>query len=432
MSTGVPSLTTSPAAGIWLEIFLAGSGGCGDAWPSVSFLSRSAFSASGSFFPTIFGTVTSPLPTAISSETSESFSAVSPAAGVWPITVPGSASSVTSSFCCPASLSSASVSFCSASKADGEPTTSGTSTLRGSSMNRNTASAASSARTGISHHGSHAFWRNTPWEGSSGAAGAAAAPPPLRFLRLESWRFLDGTCGPRSCGPRSCGLRKLIPPGPMFTPGSYSCGLKTCGAPTPGIRRRPRRAAGDGPASAVSGSAASRSSASAPVSVVTSKRLSTARPTQICLAGLTRIVVWTVWPGVICAGGRSKPNCSSPSGSVPSSATTTAAFARFSTSTVKSALRRPFARWGRTLVPVSVYGRIPSASGADTASRLCAFECATTCRSQIRASASGVRGGCRWISTSCSYVPDDPNGTRYTVSGKIDHQPSGNPSTRNS
>ena len=44
--TGVPCLTTSLAAGIWLEILPAGSIGWGEAWPSVRLLARSAFSAS--------------------------------------------------------------------------------------------------------------------------------------------------------------------------------------------------------------------------------------------------------------------------------------------------------------------------------------------------------------------------------------------------
>ena len=73
-----------------------------------------------------------------------------------------------------------------------------------------------------------------------------------------------------------------------------------------------------------------------------------------------------------------------------------------------------------------------SASGAVAATMRCALESATTFRSHTRASASGPRGGCRWTSTSCSYVPPEPNGTRYTVPGKIDHQSSGIPSTRRS
>ena len=48
-------------------------------------------SASAWVLPTMFGTWTLPLPTAISIVTSESFFAFSPAAGVWPITVPGAA-----------------------------------------------------------------------------------------------------------------------------------------------------------------------------------------------------------------------------------------------------------------------------------------------------------------------------------------------------
>ncbi len=181
--------------------------------------------------------------------------------------------------------------------------------------------------------------------------------------------------------------------------------------------KRPRFAVGDGPAAAASGCAASRCAASSPVSVRTSKRRSVPRPIQICFGGRTRIVVCTVCPGAISAGGRSKPNCSSPSGSDPSSAKIAGAFAWLATSTVKSALRRPFLRSGRTLVIDSVYGWIASESGSDATSRPCAFDCAVTRSSHTRASASGERGGCRWISTSCSYVPDEPYGTRYTVSG---------------
>ena len=73
-----------------------------------------------------------------------------------------------------------------------------------------------------------------------------------------------------------------------------------------------------------------------------------------------------------------------------------------------------------------------SASGAVAATIRLAFESATTFRSHTFASASGPRGGCRWTSTSCSYVPPAPNGTRYTVAGKIEYQSSGIPSIRRS
>ena len=96
------------------------------------------------------------------------------------------------------------------------------------------------------------------------------------------------------------------------------------------------------------------------------------------------------------------------------------------------AFLRPDARSGESLVLNSSNGWIPSFSGAAAAWRSYALDCPTTCRSQIRASASAVRGGCRWISTSCSYVPLVPNGTRYTVFGKIDHHSAGSPSTDSS
>ena len=104
MSIGLPSVTTSSAAGIWLEILAFGSGGCGCSWPIVSFFSRRIFSASAWFLPTTLGTWTLPLPIAISSATSESFFAFSPAAGVCPMTVPGGASVLTFSFGAGASL----------------------------------------------------------------------------------------------------------------------------------------------------------------------------------------------------------------------------------------------------------------------------------------------------------------------------------------
>ena len=133
MLTGVPSLTTWSAAGIWLEIFFAGSSGCGEAWPSVSLRRRSTCSASLAVLPTMFGTVACPLPTATWSVTSEPFSAFSPAAGTCPITVPGSASLVTFGLVCAAALRPLSTSTFSASNVDLAPTTSGTVTFLGSS-----------------------------------------------------------------------------------------------------------------------------------------------------------------------------------------------------------------------------------------------------------------------------------------------------------
>ena len=85
--------------------------------------------------------------------------------------------------------------------------------------------------TGISHHGSHAFWRNTPWVGSSGAAGAAGPPRPGSLTPpLASWDALSWPIwGPWTCGARNCGIRTLMPPGPSLTSGGYSCGLYTRG-----------------------------------------------------------------------------------------------------------------------------------------------------------------------------------------------------------
>jgi hypothetical protein len=150
------------------------------------------------------------------------------------------------------------------------------------------------------------------------------------------------------------------------------------------------------------GCSARRSAASSPVSVTTSKRFSCARPSQICLPGLTRMTEVIVWPGATSCGGVSKPNCSSESGSWPSRATITGALALFSTATPKSALRRPLTRSGLTFVVVSVYGSMLSVNASDATSVLCALEFATTFSSQVLATASGERGGWKWISTSCS------------------------------
>ena len=69
----------------------------GEAWPSVSFLSRSALSASEAVFLVMSGTLTLPLPTATRIATGVPFSTSSPAAGVCLRTVPGGALSST---CC--------------------------------------------------------------------------------------------------------------------------------------------------------------------------------------------------------------------------------------------------------------------------------------------------------------------------------------------
>ena len=193
MSIGAPSLTISFAAGIWLEILALGSGGCGETWPTVTSASRKILSASACVLPTTSGTSILPLPTAISIATSEFFSAFSPAAGVWPMTVPGGASVDTFSFVVGLSLSSASVSFFSASNVDFAPVTSGTTTFLGRNRNRSSASRSSSGTSRATHHGSHALWRKTTWLGSSGIAAAGAAPPgALSFIRST---FLLGTLG---------------------------------------------------------------------------------------------------------------------------------------------------------------------------------------------------------------------------------------------
>ena len=161
--------------------------------------SRKIFSASACVLPTTLGTSILPLPTATSIATSESFFAFSPAAGVWPMTVPGGASVDTFCFVAAESLSSASVSFFSASNVDFAPVTSGTTTFLGRNRNRNSASRISSGTSRATHQGSHGFWRKTTWLGSSGIA-AAGAPPPgaLSFIRST---FLLGILGFATRGP---------------------------------------------------------------------------------------------------------------------------------------------------------------------------------------------------------------------------------------
>ena len=98
MFTGVPLLTISPGAGICVSISAFGSAPVGEAWPSVSFLSRSALSASVALFLVMSGTVTLPLPTATRIATGVPFSTSSPAAGVCLRTVPASTLSSTCVF----------------------------------------------------------------------------------------------------------------------------------------------------------------------------------------------------------------------------------------------------------------------------------------------------------------------------------------------
>src|SRR3954451_1637236 len=73
MLTGWPRLTTSLAAGIWLEILAFGSALVGEDWPSVRSLVRSFLSASDAVSPTMLGTLTLPLPTAIRIVTADCF-----------------------------------------------------------------------------------------------------------------------------------------------------------------------------------------------------------------------------------------------------------------------------------------------------------------------------------------------------------------------
>jgi len=136
MSTGVPRLTGSPAAGIWVWMRALGSIGCGEACPSVSSFSRRAFSASPAVFLVMSGTLTLALagPTATSTVTGDFFSALVPAFGVWPMIVPGLCLVSSCSFCSGSSLKLAAVSFSSALNADGWPTTFGTTSFCGESL----------------------------------------------------------------------------------------------------------------------------------------------------------------------------------------------------------------------------------------------------------------------------------------------------------
>ena len=178
MFTGVPALTISPAAGIWLTIRPFGSTGCGDAWPSVRSLVRSSASASLAFFFVMSGTLCLPVPTATRTATSVPFSTFSPAFGVCCRIVPAGALSSACSFLFGSSLRSASVSVFSASNVDFSPTTLGTSTVCGWLRRNRKSSSRSSASNGISHQGSHGFWRKTPCVGISGAVGVPEPPRP--------------------------------------------------------------------------------------------------------------------------------------------------------------------------------------------------------------------------------------------------------------
>ena len=282
----------------------------------------------------MLGTSILPEPTAIRIETGSPFSTLVPSFGVWLITEPAGSLSLTSSFWFGSSLSSALVSFSSALNAEASPVTLGTSVSWGMLRKSRNSSSASSRITGISHHGSHGFCANVPWVGSSGPVGALDCPPRRLSIPWPACALSEPICGPCTCGARICGMRTLSPPGPIVTPGGYSCGLKTRGGYMPGTcggRRRYHFFFGAGPCccrtSAPTGSAARRSAASSPVIVLTSSRRSEPRPIQICLGGRTCICEPTAVPAGISCGGRLKPNCSSPSGSSPSSATSTGALA---------------------------------------------------------------------------------------------------------
>ena len=178
-----------------------------------------------------------------------------------------------------------------------------------------------------------------PWVGSSGPVGAAdaatAAEHLLAGLRVEGAHL-------RPLHLRRADLRhaQIHTARADVMPGGYSCGLKTRGGYIPGTcggRRRYHFFLGGGPCccrtSAPTGSAAARSAASSPVIVLTSSRRSCRRPIQICLGGRTCICEVTAAPAGISCGGRLKPKRSSPSGSSPSSATSTGALARLATVT---------------------------------------------------------------------------------------------------
>ena len=345
MSTGLPSSTISFAAGIWLSILALRSSGWGVACPSESPSSRSSFSASGAVLPTTLGTVSLPSPVATRIDTSESFSAVSPGGGVCSSTLPAAAFGSTFVLTSAASRSPASVMLCSASNADGLPTTSGTVTFLGRSRNSIAASRRMSGSTIASHHGSQACWRKIACVGSSGPAGAGCAGPRLGILSWSSRRFFDGTRGWRSRGPRTAPSLSLTPPGPSPTLGPRNAGFCTPALPAMSSSR-PQ------PSPSFSALAAS-AVASSPVLELTCRRRSSERPSQICLGGRTVIRVLAFSPGAISACGGSNVKRHSLSGSVAEKATRAGALALFSTATSKRAFKRPDARSGVTFVAIS-------------------------------------------------------------------------------
>ncbi len=337
MSTALPSLTTSWAAGIWVLICAFGSTGCGVAWPSESPASRRIFSASPTVLPVTAGTVSLPSPMAIWIAISLPSSASSPAFGVWAITVPGGTFGSIFSFVPGASFIFASVITFSASNADFFPTTSGTVAFLGRKRNSSSASRSSSGTTIASHQGSHGFWRKTACVGRSGIDGGATAPAPrLGILSWSSRMFCCLSCGPRTRGPRSCGSRRRTPCGPTESPPLPSFGPVTFGPRTPFFANPLSAARPSSPSSSSSSSSSSggsSSSVTAPPSVSTSSRRSCGRPIHICFGGRTVIVVSIASPGATstCAG--LNANAHSPSVSEPANSTRDGAFALFSTRT---------------------------------------------------------------------------------------------------
>jgi hypothetical protein len=77
-------------------------------------------------------------------------------------------------------------------------------------------------------------------------------------------------------------------------------------------------------------------------------------------------------------------------------------FPWFPTATSKLAWRRPRRRSGPAVITVLWNGCTSSVAGALATSAPSERERATTVSGQARASASGVRGGCRRTRTSCS------------------------------
>ena len=236
MSIGVPALTISSAAGICEEILPSGSAGCGEACPSVRFFSRSAFSASSSFRPSMSGTLTLPEPTAIRIATGSPFSALAPSAGVWPMTVPARHLVVDLLLLVRVQLEvGLGQLLLGLERRRPRRPPSGRARSAAGCGRAGTAAARAAASTGISHHGSHGLCANVPWVGSSGPVGALGRPPRRPSIPWPAWRVQGAHLRAlRPAAPRICGMRTFRPPGPIVTPGGYSCGLKTRGGYMPG------------------------------------------------------------------------------------------------------------------------------------------------------------------------------------------------------